>query len=292
MTGKRLKISDIFSIGSHHPPEVPPRTSPISAELDNEISAIFTNDYLSGLDQMLETKWFSTNDNALNRIFADRALHEEAAFFAETVKYRSPTMDMSGVFSQEARLIWHMLGTCKHSYPVANGTNGTSPANAENEDSSLKEARARFDILEALLTNQTLEANPLRQIFYPTDIAEEKKGEVDFWEALGNFVASPESDMGSNPTTEHALSAMRNVLQAQEVRDAIYSMAIARHLGNRVRGFPNQLPPSMNQNPEDDHNKLGVAMGFISHECRSGTQQVIARICDMAMLSWTASRTP
>ncbi|KAF2472028.1 uncharacterized protein BDR25DRAFT_324552 [Lindgomyces ingoldianus] len=292
MKAKRIKITDIFPIGNHNPPEIPPRTSPIPPELDDEFAKILANDYCLGLDAILETKWYSTNNNALNKILADRSLHEEAVAFAETVKYQHNSFDMARIFSQEARLIWHMLGVCKQNPPATNGTNGTAPANAENEDRSLKEVRARFDILESLLTNQNLETNPLRQISYPADVDIQKKAEIDFWEQLGNFVVYADSDSAPAGAVEQALSTMRQVLQQIEARDVIYSIAIARSSGGRVRGFPNSLPVPVDQNPESDPNKLNVAMGFISHECRNSTQQVIARICDMATLSWTVSRAP
>jgi hypothetical protein len=77
-----------------------------------------------------------------------------------------------------------------------------------------------------------------------------------------------------------------------EVRDAIYSIAIARHYGSRIGGFPNALPAPVDSSPDTELNKLTVAMSFISHESRAATQQVLARICDMAMFSWTASRMP
>jgi hypothetical protein len=285
--GKPLNISDIFSIAHHNPPEVPPRPTSIPPELDEEFAAIFAKDYIQGLDIMLETKWFSTDSNALNRLFANRALHEEAIFFTETVKYRTSASDMSGVFSQEARLIWHMLESCKHPDPVMNGTNGTAHT---DDDLALKEVRLRFDILEALLTNQNLDSNPLRSIAYPMNLPDQKRAELDFWEQLGEFVVHADSDSAPPGAADYALGRMRNVLMAHEVRDAIYSIAIARHAGNRVRGFPNALPTVVDQNPESDLTKLNVAMSFISHECRSGTQQVIARLCDMAMLSWTVSR--
>lgn len=270
---------------------MPPRSAPIPSELDDEFASIFNKDYCVGLDVMLETRWYSTNNNALNRLFANRALHEEAVFFTETVKYRTSASDMSGVFSQEARLIWHMLSSCKHPDPALNGTNGIA-AHAENDDLSLKEVRARFDILEALLTNQNLESNPIRQLSYPTaGLPDLKTMELEFWEQLGEYVVHADSPSAPPDAAEYALSKMRSVLNAHEVRDAIYSIAIARHIGNRVRGFPNALPAVMDQNPESDLAKLNVAMSFVSHECRSGTQQVIARVCDMAMLSWTVSRS-
>lgn len=236
---------------------------------------------------MLQTTWFSTNNNALNRVFADRTLHEEAAYFTEVIKYKPSATDMTGVFSQEARLIWHLLGTCKHTP----NTNGSAP-NYADDDISLREVRARFDILEALLTNQNMETNPMRLIQYPGDVQDTKRAEIEFWQALGDFVQVSDSDTAPPGAADHALAAMRNVLHMLEVRDAIYSMAIARHYGSRNGGFPNALPAPINQHAESDLNKLLVAMSFISHESRSATQQVLARICDMAMLSWTVSRSP
>ena len=256
--------------------------------LDEKFTQIFVNDYCQGLDVMLQTTWFSTNNAALNRVFADRSLHEEVAFFTETIDYKSSNTDMTGVFSQEARLIWHLLGTCKHLPPT---TNGSANAFAKAEDLPSREVRARFDILQALLTNQSLESNPLRQTSYPADIPESKRAEVDFWLHLGDFVQHSDSDTAPAGAADHALATMRGVLHMQEVRDAIYSIAIARHYGDRIGGFPNALPGPMNQHAESDLNKLLVAMSFISHESRQATQQVLARICDMAMLSWTVSRS-
>lgn len=210
----------------------------------------------------------------------------------EIVKYRTSTAEMAGIFSQEARLIWHMLEVCKHSPPVANGTNGVASANPESEDLSLREVRARFDILEALLTNQILPANPLHQISYPSDVPPPKRAELDFWGELGNFVMHADNETLPQSPADYALTTMRTVLHAQETRDALYSIAIARRIGNRVGGFPNSIPPPPpNSDQENDLSKLHVAMGFISYESRSGSQQVTARICDMAMLSWTVSRS-
>ncbi|KAF2279458.1 uncharacterized protein EI97DRAFT_448208 [Westerdykella ornata] len=287
--GQRLKITDLFAIAGHPPPEVPPRQAPISQELDDEFATMFAKDYCQGLDAILETNWFSTNNNALRRIMADKNLREEAIFFVETCNYRRNSSDMSGIFSQEARLIWHMLSVCKHAPPATNGTNGTASAAPEDDDMSLKEVRARFDILEALLTNEVLHSNPLYSLHYPAELPTYRRQEIDFWRELGNFVVH-DNDSPPPSAADYALSTMRALL-GQETRDALYSISIARRLGNRIGGFPNSVPVAPpNLDPENDLSKLTVAMGHISYECRSSTQQVIARICDMAMLSWTASR--
>jgi hypothetical protein len=294
MKAKRIQITDLFAIGGHNPPDVPQRTQPIPGELDEEFAQIFSKDYCLGLDAILETRWFSMNNNALNRVFTDKNLHEESAHFTEAIKFHTSAMfdGMARIFGQEGRLIWHMLAVCKQTPPVTNGTNGTAPAIAESEDLALKEVRARFDILEALLTNQNPETNPLRQLSYPPEVVEARKAELDFWEQLGNFVVYADSDSPPAGAVEQALATMRQVLQQIEVRDVIYSIAIARHSGGRVRGFPHNIPAPLDNNPENDINKLDVAIRFISHESRSSTQQVIARICDMAQLSWTVSRAP
>lgn len=284
-------MADIFGICNHSPPDVPPRSSPVPQELDEDFSRIFVNDYCQGLDVMLQTAWFTTNDNALKRVFNDRALHEEAAFFTESMRGKSQAADMAGVFSQEARLIWHLLATCKHPAPQPNGMHGNGHS-AESDDLSLREVRARLDILECLLTNQNLVSNPLRQLVYPPDLPEPKKSEVEFWLHLGEFVQYSGAESAPPGAADYALSIMRSVLQVQEVRDAIYSIAIARHCGSRLAGFPNALPPVMSNAEDSDLNKLVVAMSFISHESRQGSQQVLARICDMAMLSWEVARAP
>jgi hypothetical protein len=259
----------------------------VPRELDDEFSRIFLNDYCQGLDVVLETTWFSANNNALNRVFSDRYLHEEAAFFTETIKYKATQdADMTSIFSQEARLLWHLLSTCKHMLPT---TNGSPP---EGEDFQMREARARLDVLEALLTNQNLESNPTRQLEYPSNLDDEARAQVSFWQHLGDFVQYSDSDIAPPGAADNALGILRTVLHMREVRDAIYSIAIARHYGSRIGGFPNALPTPVGQPPESDLNKLLVAMSFISHESRSATQQVLARICDMAMFSWTASRMP
>ena len=283
-------MADIFGICNHSPPEVPARHTPIPPEVDEDFTRIFANDYCQGLDVMLQTNWFTTNNNALNRVFTDRALHEEAAYFTECMRTKSQTADMAGVFSQEARLIWRLLSTCKHPTPNTNGMHASAHS-IDSEDSSLREVRARFDILECLLTNQNLVSNPLRQISYSPDLQDPRKSEVDFWLHLGDFVQYSGADNAPHGAADYALGIMRSVLQVQEVRDAIYSIAIARHCGSRTPGFPNALPAPMNPSEDSDLNKLVVAMSFISHESRQGSQQVLARICDMAMLSWAVART-
>lgn len=290
-TARPLVISELFPIGNHNPPEVPARNVPITQELDDEFANILAKDYCQGLDAILETTWFSSNNNALSRILADPSLHEEAIFFVETVRGKHGQEQMASIFSQEARLIWRMLGVCKNALPATNGTNGAAPSNPE-DDLALREVRARFDILEALLTYQSPQSNPLHNVSYPPEIAAHRRPELDFWHELGNFVLCADNDSPMPGNADYALSTMRTVLNAIETRDALYSIAIARRIGNRLSGFPTHIPPPTDGNPENDVNKLNVAMGFISFESRSGSQQVTARICDMSMLSWSVSRTP
>lgn len=296
---KPVQVKDLFHIGGHEPPTIPPRPTPIDSAMEEEIGDIFSKDYAAGLDAILETKWFSTN--GLGLILETQALYEEFAFFVNTVNLHTSSMydRMVTIFGQEARLIWHMLALCKRDIPRSSGdapnpvpTNGTTPANAEADDLALMEVRARFDILEALLTNHVLETNPVRQLPYPAEIVQARKGELEFWEQLGNFVVYEDNDAAPPGEVEHALGVMRQVLQQIEVRDVLYSIAIARRFGARFPGFPKSVPQHVidNRTPEDDLSKLEIAMRFLVHESRVSQQQVVARIADMAQLSWKVSR--
>lgn len=225
-------------------------------------------------------------------MIGDKALHEEAAHFVETCKFYNNQMydGMSRIPSQESRLIWHMLSVCRQSPPTSNGTNGTTPAKEEDDGLSLKEVRARLDILEALLTNQNLDSNSLPQLPYPVGISEQKKAEIEFWEHLGNFVVFADNESAPPGAVDRALGTMRGLLQQIEARDVLYSIAIARISGGRVPGFPNNIPTPVNNNPNDEINKLNIAMRFIQDEAKASTQQVITRICDMALSSWIVGR--
>lgn len=295
LKAKRIKISDLFPTNGHKPPEIPARLSPITPDQDAELTNVYTKDYCPGIDALLETHWFSTNNNGLNRILGDKDLHEEIAYFVETCKYSNSGYDMAKIPSQEARLIWHMLSVCRQSPPATNGTNGTAPVKEEvqseikeeADDLSLKEVRARLEILEALLTNANVDPNPLLLLTYPADLSEQKMAEVEFWKQMGDFVAFAEKDATA---VEIALGAMRGLLQQIETRDVLYSVAIARVSGSRVPGFPNNIPMSVNNNPNDEINKLNIAMRFIQDESRASSQQVITRICDMALTSWAVGR--
>ncbi|KAF1974999.1 hypothetical protein BU23DRAFT_85634 [Bimuria novae-zelandiae CBS 107.79] len=291
LKGRQLQIDEIFAIAGYYPPNVPPRNGSFSRELDDEFHLIFSKDYCLGLNSMLETDWFSTNDNAIKHVFSNQNLHEEAIFFAETMKIKTGAADVSQVFSQEARLIWHLLGTCRLPLNGAHDNGTIKVEHDQHNDLLLREARARFDILQALLTNQNLDTNPVRQMPFPSGLPEDKSDEWAFWDQLGEFVVHANTDAAIDGPAEMALTRMRGVLKMVETRDAIYSIAVARQVGNRVRGFPDAIPLPVDHDPEDDINKLTVAMHFVSHECRAGTQQVIARICDMACLSWKLSRS-
>ncbi|KAF2813466.1 uncharacterized protein BDZ99DRAFT_474115 [Mytilinidion resinicola] len=288
---KRIKISDTFSTNGHAPPEVPPRTGPITEAEDSELTEVYTKDYVNGLCHILETDWFITNNNGLHRIMNDKDLHEEALFFVMTCRsYDSQRLDLANqITSQEIRLVWRFLCVCRQSLPSTNGINGSTSIK-EEDDLPVREARGRLDVLEALLTNNRLESNPLLRISYPANIDQAKKAQVDFWAHLGDFVVNVDNESTHPDTVERSLSAMRDILQQIEARDVIYSIAIARVAGNRVPGFPHNLPPPRSNDPNDDVNKLNIARGFITDESKASTQQVITRICEMALTSWRVSR--
>jgi hypothetical protein len=271
---------------------VPPRNSPVTPEEDAELTEVYTKDYVNGLCHILETDWFINNNNGLNRVMGDKELHEEALFFVSTCRsYDIQQYDMANqITSQEIRLVWHFLGVCRQNLPSTNGVNGSTPIKEEDPQLSVREVRGRLDVLEALLTNERLESNPLLKLSYPGNIDNAKRAQVDFWANLGDFVVNADNESAPPDAVDRSLAAMRDILQQIEARDVIYSIAIARVAGNRVPGFPHNLPPPRSNDPNDEVNKLNIAKGFITDESKRSREQVITRICEMCLTSWTMSR--
>ncbi|KAB8339148.1 hypothetical protein FH972_022084 [Carpinus fangiana] len=88
---------------------------------------------------------------------------------------------------------------------------------------------------------------------------------------------------------EHLVTAQQ-IEDGQENRDILYSIAVARHLGGKAADFPHVQPdtPIFGLNTTDK-NRLLVAKKFLEDEAATeGTDQVVQRICGMAVRNLTA----
>lgn len=176
--------------------------------------------------------------------------------------------------------------------------NTPNPTNGQVNDLELndgvQDAASRLDIFERLVTgeyadNETL---PTTEASNGTVLDDQlKRREREFWRLMNTFLTVRDDEASSAKEIDDTLSSCRSLLDSRENRDVIYSIAIVRHVGQRMAEFPDNLPHPVNNDEHDARNKLSVAKAFIENEAEGkGTNQVIQRLCGMAKRSWTVRR--
>lgn len=293
--GKRIRISDLFSSGGVIPPPLPPndRQESIAQDIMDEIKVLYTRDYGVYIDRFLETHWYL--HDGLDVLLANSPLvHYFAGFVQKLRDTASENYEgMLHLQSFETALVWYLMALCRSATPPrVNGANGHAIA---SEDPELTTARKRLDIFERLITNQTLDSNPLA---HPSSHAQAisaqipgREREFEFWRLLGQFVSIRGNEPSSAKAIDETLSYIRGILDMLENRDILYSMAVARHIGSRMAEFPDHLQQAYNNDDSDDRTKLFVAKKFVEEEATGkGTSQVAQRLCGMAIKSWSLMR--
>ncbi|KAI9839971.1 MAG: hypothetical protein M1819_000163 [Sarea resinae] len=281
---KRIKIDDLLSAGGVVPPPLtPPSDQPLSitADMYDSIKEFYLSVYAPAIDKFLETQWFCSKGLAI--LMADNRLCDQMSTLINKIK-EGPTVpdDLALTQQMEIRVIWSLMLMCRTTASTSNEEG--KPPGAEV---SVTETAKRLEIFENLVCLHTLAANPVESFSGTTTYGSRRVEERDFWRSLGNFITLHESDPNAAKDIESALSVCRGVLGGLENRDVLYSMAIARHLGPRIPGFPNNVQPVSN-NEDDALNKVYVAKKFLEDEAiGKGTTQVIQRVCALAIRSWS-----
>jgi hypothetical protein len=191
--------------------------------------------------------------------------------------------------SFEASVVWSTMTLCRHVMNVSNGS---------QQDYDLLVATKRLDVIEAMITGDHLDSNPLSQFPTrepaadpPTMPDQLTRRQLDFWSAIGFFLTLHDNEASAAKEIDDTLSRCRTLLDTHENRDVIYSIAIARHLGQRWADFPHSFPQPITTNEKDAGAKLYVAQKFLEQEAGGkGTTQVVKRLCGMVVRSWFVSR--
>lgn len=192
--------------------------------------------------------------------------------------------------SFEASVVWTTMTMCRQVPGVSNGNQG--------QDYDLMATSARLNVIEALITGEHLESNPLAN-FPPRQPASNPptlqdqlaQRSLEFWSTVGHFLTLHDNEASSAKEIDDTLGRTRTLLDTFENRDVIYSIAIARHIGQRWADFPNSFPQPITGNEKDAGAKLYVAQKFLEQEASGkGTTQVIKRVCGMVVRSWYISR--
>ncbi|KAB8258249.1 hypothetical protein BDV32DRAFT_126074 [Aspergillus pseudonomiae] len=286
---KQVQISDLLALRGIPPPPPHPITA-IQPNRLEEIKAVFLATYAPAIDKFFETRWFQ--EKALTHLLANAQLMAEYSALIEA--FNDQNLNDPNVIARlesfEASVVWSSMTLCRHVMNVSNGSHG--------QDYDLLAASKRLDVIEAMITGEHLDSNPLAQ-FPPRETPTNPpclsdqlaQRSLDFWSAVGHFLTLHDNEASSAKEIDDTLGRCRTLLDTFENRDVIYSIAIARHLGQRWADFPRSFPQPITTNEKDAGAKLYVAQKFLEQEAGGkGTTQVIKRICGMVVRSWFVSR--
>lgn len=281
---RELRIEDLYLMGGADPP-TPRIEEPIPEETMQEIKELYTHEYAKGMDAFMETTWYS--EHGLAHLLQDGRLLEMFAGMVEVFRTTASTdfEVQHRLPSTEARVVWMLLCLARKAAGSSSDDVPVTPA----ERSELTYIIARIAIFEHLVTNKTLSPNPHmfsgQQMNYSST---QQSRQHRFWMLLGHVV-SLRGDNAGRVAADAALNSLRSLLDGQENRDVLYSIAIVRHLGSRTPDFPDKLVPGALSIglSVDDKKRLVVAKKFLEDEASEGTYQVVQRMCGMARRAWT-----
>lgn len=272
-------MNELLDLGGEAPSVTCDTPSPLVID---EIKHLYYSIYAPGLENFLETKWYSLH--GLSKLLGDRKCL--GGFTNLLVQFSKTQQDdpknVAYTASVEARVVWSLAGTVR----ISAAENGVRERKTVPAPDDANEASNRLDIFETLLTGRVAAVNPLTApVAGSTD--HHRLRELEFWFTLGNFVTLPYEDNNSAVKVDEALSTLRSLLDGRENRDVLYSIAVIRGLGQRVSEYAGSETP-LHYDESSNKSKLMVAKKFVSDEAiGAGTTNVIRRLCDVANRSWS-----
>lgn len=285
---KNLQVNDLLALRGIAPPP-PHAVGTLPSGRLEEIQAVFLATYAPAIDKLLEVRWYS--EKALAVLMADQQLMADYSALINAFNdwNLSDGNTLARLESFEASIIWRSMILCRQAPTAENGQFG--------QDFNLIAATARLNAIEALLSWNYLDHNNLSQALGmeaanpPNTPDQFMQRQLDFWSEFGDFLTLHDNEASSAKQIDDTLGRCRHLLDTYENRDIIYSIAIARHLGQRWADFPNSLPKLGTTSEKEIGTKLFVAQKFIEEEAEGkGTTQVYKRICCMAVRSWWVAR--
>jgi hypothetical protein len=281
-------VQNLLDMGGPPPPRSTsdPTSSP---NMIDEIKHLYYSIYAPGLENFLESKWFSVK--GLAKLLSGKHLLESFAALLQQFGKTSQNDPKELAYTQsvETRTVWALASMVRE---VAAETNGMREYKTVPATDDPIEAINRLNVFETLLTGRVAAANPLTAPV-PGSTDHHRLRELEFWHTLAQFVTLQYEDGNAIKEVDDTLAALRNLLDGRENRDVLYSIAVVRGLGQRVSEYTENDQP-LHLDESDNKSKLLVAKKFVSDEANgSGTTNVIRRLCDMATRSWsTPAQSP
>lgn len=280
-TSAKRTVDQLLSMGG---PPPPPATTDVtsSPQMLDEIKHLYYSIYAPGLENFLESKWFSVK--GLARLLEGQPHLEQFASllqqFAKTAS--NDPREVAYTASVEGRVVWTLAAMVRS--PADTNIKREYKPVPPNDDPL--EAAHRLSVFETLLTGRVAAQNPLSQPI-PGSTDHHRLRELEFWFTMGHFVTLQYEDANSAKEVDDALASLRNLLDGRENRDVLYSIAVVRGLGTRVSEYTETDQP-LHLDESDNKSKLLVAKKFVSDEAGgAGTTNVIRRLCDLAARSWS-----
>jgi hypothetical protein len=280
-TPAKRSVNDLLALGG----PAPRPTTDVSASptIIDEVKHLYYSIYAPGLENFLESKWFSVKGLAklLDGKFYLEQFSALLQQFAKTSQ--NDAKEIQYTSSVEARVVWALATMVRTSAAESNGVKEFKTVPATDDPT---EAASRLNVFETLLTGRVAASNPLTAPV-PGSTDHHRLRELEFWYTLGNFVCHQYEDAAAAKEVDETLAALRNLLDGRENRDVLYSIAVVRGLGQRVSEYTDSDTP-LHLDESDNKSKLLVAKKFVMDEAAgAGTTNVIRRLCDLSARSWT-----
>lgn len=264
--------------GSKEPPGSPRGANSVSGNQPEEIKMMFLREYARGIDQLLETDWYSKK--GLVQLMQDGKLRSTFAGLLELM--RTTTANDYEAIQKippiESKIIWKLMCMPRVIFDRAKNDQ-TNPFS----DTQLQEVLHRLQIVEALICNITLDgtlASGLPRANDPTMNKYDRQ--LKFWRFVGELLTvSPHQ----RDRVDSYLFELRKMLDIYENRDVLYSIAVVRRFALAPPPEPKTLAEAAKITRDIRSQK--IAKKFIEDEAaHKGTTQVMQRICGMVVRSW------
>ncbi|KAJ4399672.1 hypothetical protein N0V85_005948 [Neurospora sp. IMI 360204] len=281
MTGlptNKKTVDDLIALGGAEPPIM---NSPPSQAVIQEIKNLYGEIYVTGLSYFFETQWYDLKydkgilaHHSIQVLLNNQPLMGLFGSFVEHIS--QPRADHKYASQLEECIVWGLakLPLCTRGRGLA--LPGTSiPSNPIPSLDDPYEALGRVQVFEAFLlgNNSTLTQNPLCNPMVLGDLSTSRRNEFEFWWYLAELaIRKPNRD----------LQNLRRLLDGQENRDFLYSLAVLREYSHHwdPANIEQQLPSQLAES--DPRCRLAVAARFIRTAMEEGTTNVVRRFAQLA----------
>ncbi|KAL9604512.1 MAG: hypothetical protein Q9219_000477 [cf. Caloplaca sp. 3 TL-2023] len=288
---KRSRITELLAINGVPPPDSTV-TQPLPPVAYEDLSLAYRSVYSIQIDKFLETQWFSSR--GLVYVLQDARLCERFATLVTrfTINDQEPAYlrEKPITDSLEAEVIWSIMSIAPR---IAGNMDSPNQISSEDLHGGVLDAARRVETLENLLLGQHLDVEA------PSGAEVTRNGtglqvqlherEREFWRLMQKFLTIHDDEASASNELDATLKDARNFLDMKENRDVTYSIALVRLYGGR-ENLENLSNPNNGGSTTQDKG-LGLAKNFLEGQAAGkGTNQVVQRICGMAVRAWTLPR--